>query len=103
MFKTEEFHTPKLDLSALTIPVEEARSTSLSTQSEMTKREYPKPPRPVFTGWGGVNPLTWDSYQVIKEPQPLVLVNYSGHTVKLEGAAARMFLKLMHDDRAGLF
>lgn len=107
MFDNNESSTPKTDLATLTIPEEEARATSLSTilssQVEMAKREYPKPPRPIFTNWGGISPLTWDSYQVVKEPQPLLLVNYSGHTVKLEGAPARMFLKLMHDDRASWF
>lgn len=65
--------------------------------------KYPRPPRPIYTQWGGLNPLTWHTYQVVTNPTKLVLVEYATHTVKLEGKQAYLFLQIVGDDRMDLF
>jgi hypothetical protein len=64
--------------------------------------KYPKPPRPVFTDFGGVNPTNYTMYVVLEEQRKL-LVDYSGHRVTLEGRPAAHFLNLLGDARAKLF
>ncbi len=68
-----------------------------------TGSKYPRPPRPIYTQWGGLNPLTWHTYQVVTQPAKLVLVEYATHTVKLEGKQAYLFLQILGDDRMDLF
>jgi hypothetical protein len=65
--------------------------------------KYPRPPRPIYTQWGGLNPMTWHTYQVVTNPTKLVLVEYATHTVKLEGKQAYLFLQIVGDDRMDLF
>lgn len=67
-------------------------------------RKYPKPPRPVFTDWGGINPLTWTAYEVIvSDTVKVVLVSTASGTIKLEGRQAAHFLRILGDYRAAEF
>lgn len=74
-----------------------------STKLEPRWSKYPRPPRPIYTQWGGLNPLTWHTYQVITQPIKAVLVEYATHTVKLEGRQAFLFLQIVGDERMELF
>ena len=62
-----------------------------------------RPPRPIYTQWGGLNPLTWHTYQVVTNPTKFVLVEYATRTVKIEGEQAYLFLQTVGDDRMDLF
>ncbi len=76
---------------------------SEDTHTKTSGGKYPRPPRPIYTQWGGLNPLTWHTYQVVTQPAKLVLVEYSTHTVRLEGKQAYLFLQIVGDDRMDLF
>ena len=75
----------------------------LTEEPRLKENKYPRPPRPIYTQWGGLNPLTWHTYQVVTTPAKLVLVEYATHTVKLEGKQAYLFLQIVGDDRMDLF
>lgn len=75
----------------------------LFEEPKLKESKYPRPPRPIYTQWGGLNPLTWHTYQVVTNPTKLVLVEYATHTVKLEGKQAYLFLQIVGDDRMDLF